>query len=77
MACHAVKAWPSLREIRRELPLGAQSAEESELDFVDERTARERVEHIERFDLFARPQLVDRLQEEAVWTDREALQCGR
>ena len=39
--------------------LGAERAQEPKLDLVDERTARQGIEHIERLDILARTQLMD------------------
>src|SRR5207247_6470184 len=48
-----------------------------ELDLVEERAARERVERLERHRLLARLEPHDRLEKEAVRADGEVLEGGR
>src|SRR5439155_13038586 len=56
--------------------LVAEERQRLELHVVDERAARQWIEHLERHRLLTRRQAVDRLQEEAVRTDGEVLERG-
>src|SRR6266481_7246603 len=61
---------------QRQMAGGSQRCQQLELDLVEKRTARERVDNLDSLDLLARLEPMNRLEKEPVRTRREILQRG-